>query len=53
MTCRFIIHPSPASLFKVRDEVPAELRRHLTTEGPVVIKGKSTIHHIGGVGNHG
>lgn len=31
-------------------EAVAELRQHLTAEGPVVIKGKRTIHGMGGVG---
>ena len=49
----FRIRHFPASLgtlFKGRDEFPAELRQHLTAEGPVVIKGKRTIHGMGGVG---
>jgi hypothetical protein len=37
-------------LFKGRDEFLAELRQQLTAEGPVVIKGKRTIHGNGGVG---
>ena len=48
----FIIHTFPTSLgtlFKGREEFLAELRQHLTAEGPVVIKGKRTIHGMGGV----
>jgi hypothetical protein len=41
---------SLGTLFKGRDEFLAELRQHLTAEGPVVIKGKRTIHGMGGVG---
>lgn len=50
----FFIRHFPASLgtlFKGRDEFLAEVRQHLTAEGPVVIKGKRTIHGMGGVGN--
>lgn len=45
----FRIRHCPASLgtlFKGRDEFLAELRQHLTAEGPVVIKGKRTIHGV-------
>jgi|GEM_PF-7020503 len=43
-------YTSLGSLFKDRDVFFAELRQHLTAEGPVVIKGKRTIHGMGGVG---
>ena len=43
-------YTSLGTLFKGRDEFLAELRQHLTAEGPVVIKGKRTIHGMGGVG---
>ena len=49
----FPIRHFPAALgtlFKGRDDFLAELRQHLTAEGPVVIKGKRTIHGMGGVG---
>ena len=45
-----IPYTSLGTLFKGRDEFLAELRQHLTAEGPVVIKGKRTIHGMGGVG---
>ena len=48
----FFIRHFPASLgplFRGRDDFLAELRQHLTAEGPVVIKGKRTIHGMGGV----
>jgi len=41
---------SLGTLFKGRDEFLSELRQHLTAEAPVVIKGKRTIHGMGGVG---
>ncbi len=43
-------YTSLGTLFKGRDEFLTELRHHLTAEGPVVIKGKRTIHGMGGVG---
>lgn len=43
-------YTSLRTLFKGRNEFLAELRQHLTAEGPVVIKGKRTIHGKGGVG---
>jgi len=43
-------YTSLGTLFKGRDEFLAELRQHLTAEGLVVIKGKRTIHGMGGVG---
>lgn len=43
-------YTSLSTLFKGRDEFLAELRQHLSAEGPVVIKGKRTIHGMGGVG---
>jgi tetratricopeptide (TPR) repeat protein len=43
-------YTSLGTLFKGRDEFLAELRQHLTAEGPVIIKGKRTIHGMGGVG---
>lgn len=43
-------YTSLGTLFKGRDEFLAELRQHLTAEGPTVIKGKRTIHGMGGVG---
>lgn len=46
----FRIRHLPSPLFKGRDEFLAELRQHLTAEGPVVIQGKRTIHGMGGVG---
>lgn len=45
---KFPIRHFPGPLFKGRDEFLAELRQHLTAEGPVVIKGKRTIHGMGG-----
>lgn len=47
---KFPIRHFPGNLFKGRDEFLAELRQHLTDEGPVVIKGKRTIHGMGAVG---
>ncbi len=41
---------SLGTLFQGRDEFLAELRQHLIAEGPVVIKGKRTIHGMGCVG---
>jgi hypothetical protein len=43
-------YTSLGTLFKGRDEFLAKLRQHHTAEGPVVIKGKRTIHGMGGVG---
>ena len=43
-------YTSLGTLFKGRDELLAEIRQHLTAEGPVVIKGKRTIYGMGGVG---
>lgn len=43
-------YTSLGTLFKGRDEFLAELRQHLTAEGPVVIKGKRAIHGMSGVG---
>ena len=45
-----IPYTSLGTLFKGRDQFLAELRQHLTAEAPVVIKGKRTIHGMGGVG---
>lgn len=45
-----IPYTSLGSLFKGRDTFLAELRQHLTAEAPVVIRGKRTIHGMGGVG---
>ena len=45
-----IPYTSLGTLFKGREEFLAELRQHLTAEGPIVIKGKRTIHGMGGVG---
>ncbi len=47
---KFPIRHFPGPLFKGSDEFLAELRQHLTAEEPVVIKGKRTIHGMGGVG---
>jgi hypothetical protein len=46
----YLPYTSLGTLFQGRDEFLAELRQHLTAEGPVVIKGKRTIHGMGGVG---
>jgi hypothetical protein len=43
-------YTSLGTLFKRRDELLAELRQHLTAAGRVIIKGKRTIHGMGGVG---